>query len=285
MKLKKSFTIAAVCGLSLVAALAFVGCGSNDAASEQASRDDKVIKVGASPAPHADILKAIEPILKKEGYTLEIKEFTDYVQPNVALSSGELDANYFQHLPYLKDYNEKNGTDLVSAGSVHFEPLTIFAGKSQDLTKVADGAKIAVPSDTTNEARALLLLQAEGLLTLKDGAGLEATKQDIVDNPLHLDIIEAEAASLPRTLEDVDFAVINGNYALSAGLDADKALVSESVESKAAKEFSNIIAVRPADAQSEKTKALLAALQSDEVRNFITTTYGKQVVPSFNPAS
>ena len=275
MKLSNIIKVTVAASLSLFILAAFTACGSEDASK------DNVIRVGASPSPHAEILKAAESELEKEGYALEIKEFSDYVQPNVALSAGEIDANYFQHLPYLEDYNKEKGTDLVSAGNIHFEPLTIFAGKSNDLKNVPENAKIAVPSDTTNEARALLLLEDQGLLKLKEGVGLTATKNDIVENPKNIDIVEAEAASLPRTLDDVDFAVINGNFALAAGLDKEKALVGESVDSDAFKKYGNIIAVQSENKDSAKTQALIKALQSDEVRDFIKTKYGEEVIPEF----
>ena len=217
--LKPLAGIAAVAGL----ALALTACGGNSgsAATTAAASGsaDNVITVGASPSPHAEILNAVADELKSEGYELKVVEYNDYVQPNVALANGDLDANYFQHLPYLENYNQENGTDLVSAGAIHFEPMGLYAGKSSDIKNVPDGAKIAVPSDATNEARALLLLQDQGVIKLKDGAGLEATANDIEENPHNIQLVEVEAAAVPRSLDDCDFAVINGNYALSAGLD------------------------------------------------------------------
>lgn len=277
MKLSNIIKIA---GLSLASALvvaALAGCSAQggDAAS-------KTIKVGASPSPHAGILEAAKPALEKEGYKLDVVEYNDYVIPNEALSNGEIDANFFQHLPYLENYNSEKGTDLVSVGTVHFEPLKIFAGKSNDLKNVAKGAKISIPADATNGGRALLLLQDQGLIKLKDGAGLTATKNDIVENPYNLDIIEADAASLPRTLEDVDFAVINGNFAISAGLDKSKVLASETEDSAAAKTYANLVAVKAQNKDSEKAQALIKALQSDAVRDYIKTTYGEEVIPVFN---
>ena len=219
--------------------------------------------------------------LADEGYTLEIKEYTDYVQPNLALEDGALDANYFQHITYLNDFNEEKGTNLASAGSIHFEPLCLYPGKTASLDALPDGAQIAVPSDTTNEARALQLLQAQGLITIKDGAGFAATANDIVDNPKNIKIIETEAASLPRTLQDVDLAVINGNYAIGAGLEPSTALASEGESSEAAEQYVNVVAVRAGDESSDKIKALVNALQSDEVKQFIEQTYGVAVIPSF----
>ncbi|WP_337811447.1 MetQ/NlpA family ABC transporter substrate-binding protein, partial [Enterocloster sp.] len=214
------------------------GCGSKD------SGKDTTIVVGASPAPHAEILEAAKPVLEKAGYTLEIKEYNDYVQPNVALDAGDLDANYFQHQPYLDEFNAEKKTELASAAVIHYEPFGIYAGKTASLEELADGAQIAVPNDTTNEARALLLLEAQGLIGLKEGAGLTATKQDIVDNPRNFDIIEMEAAQLPRSLQDVDLAVINGNYAIAAGLKVADALVCEDSESIGATTYGTVVAVQ-----------------------------------------
>ncbi|MEG2418020.1 MAG: MetQ/NlpA family ABC transporter substrate-binding protein, partial [Eubacterium sp.] len=207
-----------------------------------------------------------------------IKEFTDYVQPNQALSNKELDANYFQHQPYLTDYNEKNGTDLVSAGAIHYEPLGIYAGKTKAIADLSDGATIAVPNDTTNEARALLLLEAQGLIKIKEGAGLAATPKDIVENTKNLKIQELEAAQLARSLGDVDLAVINGNYALDADLKVTDALAKEEKNSEAAKTYANIVAVRKGEENSAKTKALIEALKSDAVKDYITQNYSGAVV-------
>lgn len=275
--------------ISLAAALAcgilglLAGCGSDGAGDAAAggSSDDKVIKVGASPAPHAEILEQVKDQLAEEGYTLEIQEFSDYVQPNLALSNGELDANYFQHITYLEDFDAERGLDLVSAGGIHFEPLCVYPGKSESFEDLADGAQIAVPNDATNEARALLLLQDQGLIKLKDGAGLTATKNDIVENPKNIEIVEAEAAVLPRTLTDVDLAVINGNYAIGAGLDPSTAIASEEADSEAAEKYVNVIAVRPADKDSEKIQALVKALQSDTVKQYIDSTYDGAVITTF----
>lgn len=275
----KGIAVAAVAG---VLAFALAGCGSqSSSAAGSASSDSKVIKVGASPSPHAQILDAAKAQLESEGYDLQVVEFSDYIQPNRALQQGDLDANYFQHQPYLDNYNSQNGTDLAGVAAIHFEPMGIYAGKSSDLTNVPDGAQIAVPSDATNEARALLLLQDQGIITLKDGAGLEATKNDIASNPHNIQLVEGEAASVPRQLQDTDFAVINGNYALSAGLDTSTVLATESADSLAAKTYANIIAVQAKDTDSEKTKALVSALQSDTVRDFINSTYNGTVIPVF----
>lgn len=277
-------------GAAVLGSFALTACGGNSAGSSSATSgaaasgsasDSTVITVGASPSPHAEILKAVEDEIKSAGYELKVVEYNDYVQPNVALSEGDLDANYFQHKPYLDNYNQENGTDLVSAVAIHFEPMGIYAGKSSDIKNVPDGAKIAVPSDATNEARALLLLQDQGVLKLKDGAGLEATKNDIAENPHNVEFVEVEAASVPRTLQDADFGVINGNYALSAGLDTTATLASEGVDSEAAKTYANIVAVRKGEDATEKTKALVAALTSDTAKKFIEDTYKGSVIPVF----
>ncbi len=258
----------------VLASLATLGCTSKEPI------DNKIIKVGATLVPHAEILEEIKSALALQGYTLEIVPFTDYVLPNDALANSELDANFFQHVPYLNTYNEANETTLVAAGSIHFEPLGLYAGTEDDLTAIPQGAKIAVPSDSSNLARALLLLQANGLITLETGVGLNATVLDIAANPYNLDIVEVEAAGIPARLEDVAFAVINGNYALSAEV-TDRLLVSESTSSVAAQTYANIIAVRSGTENSDAIKALVAALQSEAVRTFITETYGVSVFPVF----
>ena len=279
-------------GAAVLGSFALTACGGNSASSSSSAAtsgaaasgsasDGTVITVGASPSPHAEILKAVEDEIKAAGYELKAVEYNDYVQPNVALSEGDLDANYFQHKPYLDNYNQENGTDLVSAAAIHFEPMGIYAGKSSDIKNVPDGAKIAVPSDATNEARALLLLQDQGVLKLKDGVGLEATKNDIAENPHNVEFVEVEAASVPRTLQDADFGVINGNYALSAGLDTTATLASEGADSEAAKTYANIVAVRKGEDATEKTKALVAALTSDTAKKFIEDTYKGSVIPVF----
>lgn len=269
--MKKTVTIllSAVMALSL-----FAGCGTKTA-------EDKKIVIGASTTPHAEILAIAKEILAEQGYDLVITEFTDYVQPNLALQSGELDANYFQHQPYLDDFNKENKTDLVSLASIHYEPLGIYPGKTATLDALKDGAKIAVPNDTTNEARALLLLEAQGLIKLKADVGITATKNDIAENPKNLEIVEIEAAQLTRSLPDVDIAVINGNYAIDAGLDVATALAKEEKDSLAATTYANIIAIRAGDENREDLKALVAALQSDKIKKFIEDTYKGAVVPVF----
>lgn len=238
------------------------------------------LKVAASPAPHAEILQVAKELLAEKNIELEIIEFTDYVQPNLVTESGEVDANYFQHTPYLEDFNAENGTHLVSVGAVHYEPFGIYPGKSSSLDNIADGAKIAVPNDTTNEARALQLLAAQGIISVREGAGLTATKYDITENPHNVEIVEMEAAQLPRTLSDVDFAVINGNYAVQAGFSVGKdALAAEDAASEAAQTYGNVLVVQQDHAEDANVKALLEVLQSEEVKQFINDTYDGAVVP------
>ena len=242
------------------------------------------IKVGATPAPHAEILYFAADILAEQGITLEIVEYTDYVQPNLAVESGDIDANYFQHTPYLNTFNEENGTHLVSVGLIHYEPFGIYAGKTSSIDELPDGATIAVPNDGSNETRALLLLQQEGVITLKEGidAASNATIYDIEENPKHVDIVEMEAAQLTSALQDVDLAVINGNYALDAGLNAGTdALAVEDASGSGAQTYANILCVKEGNENNEAVQALLAALQSDAVRSFIeinTTTRAMTMV-------
>lgn len=243
---------------------------------------DKTIIVGASSTPHAEILEQARPILEKEGYELKVIVYEDYVQPNVALDSGDLDANYFQHQPYLDQYNAENGTKLLSAGAIHYEPFGIYAGKTASIDALAEGAQIAVPNDATNEARALLLLEAQGIIKLKEGVGLKATKNDIAENPKNVDIVEIEAAQTARSLQDVDLAVINGNYAIEAGLNVAKdAIAVEDKASLAAQTYGNIVAVKEGNEGREDIKALVAALQSDAVKQYINDTYQGAVIPIF----
>ena len=278
--------------LTLVLALSFAACAQPEAApaetaapetTESAAPSELVkVKVGASVTPHAEILNAVKDELKAAGYDLEVVEFTDYVLPNTALEQGDLDANYFQHTPYLENFNEENGTHLVSVGAVHYEPFGIYPGKSDDLAAIADGATIAVPNDTTNEARALQLLAAQGLITVRDGAGLTATINDITENPHNLKIEEIEAAQLPRTVQDVDFAVINGNYAMEAGFSVGKdALATEDASSEAAQTYANVLVVKEGNENDPAIQALYAALTSDKVKEYINSTYDGAVVPIF----
>lgn len=288
----KALILAAV----TVGAFGLVGCGATqgtgDVSADGSTQTEgkvtgsenesaEVIRVGASITPHAEILEQVKEVLKEQGYELEIVEYNDYVLPNTALEDGELDANFFQHQPYLDDFNQENGTHLVSAAAVHFEPFGLYAGKTAKLEELSDGATVAVPNDTTNEARALLLLEAQGLITLKENAGLQATTLDIVENPKNLQIKEIEAAQLVRSLPDVDIAAINGNYAKEGGLDVSDAIAVEASDSLAADTYANVIVVKEGNENSAKTQALIKAVLSDEVRSYIQETYGNAVVPVF----
>lgn len=268
--MKKLLTIFTI----LLTTFALIGCNSKE------DINDSTLVIGASTTPHAEILEYIRPQLEEAGYSLEIIEFTDYVLPNLALENEELDANFFQHVPYLEYFNSENDTHLVSAGVVHFEPLGIYSGKSTDLSSITTGSQIAIPNDSTNRARALLLLQANGVITLSEGVGLEATVLDIASNPFNIDFVEMEAASIPAALQDVDFGVINGNYALSSNV-IEHLLASESANSEAARLYANIIAVREGDENAVAIVTLLSILQSEDVRNFITTHYQGIVLPAY----
>ena len=237
------------------------------------------ISVAASPTPHAEILAEAAKILADEGWELEIIEFEDYVQPNLVVDSGEIDANYFQHIPYLENFNAENGTELVNAGGIHYEPLGLYVGTKSSLDELASGDTIAVPNDVTNEARALQLLADNGLITLKEGVGLEATVLDIVDNPQDLKIQELEAAQVSRVADEVAFLVVNGNYALEAGFTAEDAIAFESSESEAAQTFVNVIAVKAGNENAEGIVALVNALKSDAIKDFINETYAGSVIP------
>lgn len=268
-------TVSLILSLILVLAL-LAGCGS------QAGSASKKIRVAATPSPHAEILEVAKEVLAKEGIELEIVVYTDYVQPNLVVDSGELDANYFQHTPYLNSFNADYDTHIVSAGLIHYEPLGLYAGKTASLDALSDGASIAIPNDATNGARALLLLQQEGVITLKDGAGVNATVYDIADNPKNIQIIEIDAAQVASALKDVDLAVINGNYALDAGLNAGSdAIAVEDASGEAAQYYANLIGVKEGNENDANIQALLKALQSDEVKEFINSTYNGAVVPVF----
>ncbi len=270
--MKKAISV--LLALTLLGGLAALsGCSKKE--------DDKTITVGASVTPHAEILGVAKGILEKEGYTLNIVEYNDYVLPNTATEDGQLDANYFQHQPYLTDFNQEKGTHLVSVGAIHYEPFGIYAGKTKSLADLPDGATVAIPNDGSNEARALFLLQAQGLITLKDGVGFTATVLDIATNPKNLKIEELEAAQLVRALDSADIAVINGNYALGGGLSVKNALATEDPNSDSATTYANIVVVKEGNENAPKIKALVAALQSDEVRAFIENTYNGAVVPVF----
>ena len=263
--------IAIILALTLVLSLA--ACGGKT--------DDKTIKVGATPAPHAEILEIIKESLAADGWTLEIVEFDDYVLPNTALSEGQLDANYFQHITYMNNFNEEYGINMVSAAGIHYEPFGLYAGKTASIDALADGAQIAVPNDATNEARALLLLQQVGLITLAEGVGINATKSDIVANPKNIEIVEMKAELLTTTLQDVDMAVINGNYAIGAGLKVAEALAVEAADGAAADAYQNVITVMAGHENDAKIQALVKALKSDAVKAFIEKTYEGAVVPLF----
>lgn len=287
--MKKFFALALA--LSLTTTLAACG-GSNGGGSSSGAAsipapgssaastpaETVTLKVAASPTPHAEILNAVKDVLAQEGIDLVVTEYGDYIVPNTAVEEGEEDANYFQHLPYMDNFNVENGTHLVSAGGVHIEPMGVYAGKTATLADLPDGATIAIPNDATNEGRALLLLEAQGLITLKDSTNLNATPNDIAENPKNLQFKELEAAMLPNTVEEVDLSVINANYALQAGFNpVDDALALEDANSP----YVNIISVKEGNENDPAIQALVAALQSDTVRDFITETYGGAVVPAF----
>lgn len=243
--------------------------------------EEKVVTVAATAAPHAEILEYVKEDLKAEGYTLEVKVMDDYVIPNKATEDGEVDANFFQHVPYLDSFNKENGTHLVSIAQIHYEPLGLYGGKSNDLKAISDGATIAVPNDTTNEARALLLLEANGIIKLKEGAGLTATKKDIEENPYNVEINEMDAALVPGILSDVDFGVINGNYAIGAGLKVADALAKEEASSDAAQTYANVIVVKEGNEENEGVQALIKVLKTDKVKKFIEEKYAGAVVAIF----
>ena len=288
----------------VLAVSVFAGCGSKAEDNSQAAADNSTtpateadaeesaeaaggtveskgtIKVAASATPHAEILAAAKPILAEQGWDLEVTEFDDYVLPNEVVESGEMDANYFQHVPYLDSFNEEKGTHLVEVGKIHYEPFGIYPGTKETLDDLEDGDTIAVPNDTTNEARALLLLQDNGIITLKDGAGLEATVNDIAENPYNVEIQELAAESVARVADEVAYVVLNGNYALQAGFSVAKdALAYEKSDSEAAKTYVNVIAVKEGNEDSEKIQALVDVLKSDEIKDFINEKYDGAVIP------
>lgn len=265
--------ILAVTLTGVILASSLTGCGKS-------KKDDKTIKIAASATPHAEILEKAKPLLEKKGYKLEIKVFDDYVQPNQVVESGKFDANYFQHIPYLESFNKEKGTHLVNAGGIHYEPFGIYPGKKKSLDDIAKGDSIAVPNDTTNEARALQLLQDNGIIKLKDGVGLEATVNDIVDNPYDVKIVELEAAQVARVVDETAFVVLNGNYALQAGFSVGKdSIASEKADSEAAQTYVNIIAVKEGNENKDSIKALVEVLKSDEIKEYINETYDGAVVP------
>lgn len=267
--MKKFLTIALA---TLLLGSALTSCGGSD---------ENTIKVAATSTPHAEVLEVCKEAMAEKGYTLEILVVDDYVTPNNATESGDVDANYFQHQLYLDSFNEENGTHLVTVADIHYEPYAIYAGTCSSLSGLQNGDSIAVPNDPTNEARALQLLAAQGLITLKDGAGLTATKNDIVDNPKNLDIKEMEAALLPDQLDEVAMAVINGNYALAAGLDVNAALAIESTDSEAAQTYVNVLVVKEGNESKPAVQALAEVMTSDVVKEYMNNTYGNAVVPMF----
>lgn len=266
---------------ALIASSVLAACGNSGSTSSSAS-ETKTLTVAASPSPHAEILNNFAvPKLKDQNIDLEVKEYTDYIIPNQVTSSGEVDANYFQHINYLNNYNKENGTDLVGVAAIHYEPFGIYAGKSSDLKNIADGAQIAVPNDPTNEGRAFLLLQQEGLVTLKDPENLEATPVDVAENPHSLNFVEVEAAAVPRQLQDVDFAVINGNYAIEAGLHVSDAVAVEAADGTAVEQYANYIVTTPDKQVDDRIKALVSVLTSDDFKTYLKDTYDEDVLPAF----
>lgn len=296
--MKKRFLAGVLAGVLAVGAL--TACGSSNAQSSTAAQteagtetagteaagettaasgDLTPIKVAASATPHAEILEQAKPLLAEQGYDLQVTVFNDYVQPNEVVDSGDFDANYFQHAPYMEQFNKEKGTKLVDAGDIHYEPFGIYPGTKKSLDEIADGDEIAVPNDTTNEARALLLLQDNGLIKLKDGAGLTATVNDIAENPHNIKIVELEAAQVARVTGETAFVVLNGNYALQAGYSVKKdALAYEASDSEAAKTYVNIIAVKEGNEDSDAIKALVKVLKSDDIKKFIDEKYDGAVI-------
>ena len=275
--MKKFFAIL----LAGVLTVGLAACGGSDdaATNDDSNKEEITLKIGASPTPHAEILNAAKDELAEKGIKLDIVEFTDYVQPNLATESGDLDANYFQHVNYLNSYNEEKGTHLAIAGKIHYEPLGLYPGKQSDLDAITDGAEIAVPNDTTNCARALLLLEAEGLIKLDPEAGITATENDIIENPHNIKIVPLAAEQVARTLEDVDFGVINGNYAMEAGLTSADAVALESADSEAIQQYVNVVAVKEGNENNEGVQALVKILKSDEIKDFINEKYDGAVIP------
>ena len=272
--------------LALSLSLSLTACGGDgganttddDTSSDADAAETVTLTVAASPTPHAEILKQCVPILKEQGIDLVVNEYSDYVIPNTAVEDGDEDANYFQHIPYLDDFNATRGTHLVNVAAVHIEPMGVYAGKTASLEELADGATIAVPSDATNEGRALLLLETQGLIKLADSTNLSSTPNDIVENPKNLEFVEMEAAQIPSSLADVDLAVINSNYALGAGLNpTEDALVLESADSP----YVNVLVVKEVNEEAPAVLALIEALHSDTIRTYIEETYGGAVIPAF----
>lgn len=275
--MKKRLLASVAAGVLALSVLA--GCGSKEAAAPTESAEAKVIKVAASATPHAELLEQVKPILAEQGIDLQITVFDDYVQPMSVVESGEFEANYFAHVPYVDQFNAEQGTHIVNAGGIHYEPFGIYPGTKKALSEIADGDVIAVPNDTTNEARALLLLQDNGIIKLKDGAGLTATINDITENPNNVEIKELEAAQVARVIPEVAFVVLNGNYALEAGLSVAKdSIAFEASDSEAAKTYVNIVAVKEGNENNAEIKALVDALKSDAIKTYIKDTYDGAVV-------
>ena len=290
----KKFLALALCAILCLGLLA--GCGTESSEPTEApaegseapseatpSGELETITVGATAVPHAEILEAVRGELETLGYELKVEIFNDYILPNTSLDDGSLDANYFQHGPYLENFNAERGTDLVNAAAIHYEPMGIYPGSKTTLDELAEGDTIAIPNDGSNETRALLILQDLGYITLTEGinASSVATVLDIVDNPMNLEILEMNAENIPHSLPDVAFGIINGNYALQAGLTGNDALASEDAQSDAAQTYANIVACRNGDESSEKIQALITALTSETCRKFIESTYDGAVVPIF----
>ena len=273
--------------LAGVLAAALTGCGGSDKGEDSGSDSgsgsgdsgSKSVKVAASATPHAEILEEAKGLLEAEGYELEVTVFNDYVQPNEVVESGDFDANYFQHIPYLESFNEEHGTHLVNAGGIHYEPFGIYPGTKKSLDELEEGDAIAVPNDTTNEARALLLLQDNGVITLKEGAGLNATVNDIEENVKNVEIVELEAAQVSRVVDEVAFVVLNGNYALEGGYSVKSdAIAYEKSDSEAAKTYVNVIAVKEGNEENEGIQALVKVLKSDDIKKFIDEKYDGAVI-------
>lgn len=292
--MKKRILTSILAGVLAISTLA--GCGGSDSAegnadtgaqatgtetSQEATTDAKgTITVAASATPHAEILEEAKTILAEQGWELEVTIFDDYVLPNEVVESGEFDANYFQHIPYLDDFNETKGTHLVNAGGIHYEPFGIYPGTKSDLSEISEGDVIAVPNDTTNEARALLLLQDNGIITLREGAGLTATVNDIVENPYGVEIEELEAAQVARVIPEVAFVVLNGNYALEAGYSvANDSIAYETADSEAAKTYVNVIAVKEGNETNAGVQALVEVLKSEAIQQYINENYDGAVIP------
>lgn len=278
--MKKRIIAAVLVSVLTIGVLSACGAKKSDEAGKDSGSADKVIKIAATAAPHAEILEEAKPLLKKEGYDLQIKVFSDYVQPNLVVNQGEYDANYFQHTPYLDNFNKERGTELVVAGEIHYEPLGIYGGTRKSLDELAAGDKIAIPNDATNEARALLLLQDNGIIKLKDGVGVNATINDIAENSKDVKFEELEAAQIPRVIKEMAYVVLNGNYALEAGLSVDNdALAYEKADSEAAKTYVNVIAVKKGNEDSAGIKKLVEVLKSDDIKKFIEDKYNGAVIP------